>query len=281
MVDTMRTRKSQTNEFAQFEYSPHRTVTHRPAFSILDLLVSIAVMSVLLGLLAPSLSLVTEAARRVKCQKKMSDLGLALTMYADDHRDVLPPSAVADDVYSVETASDADIIQSSTLMQLAHRGNDDPNNFDGLGRLVASEYLSDPASLYCPSHRGEHPIEEYASSWVELGDQIVINYHYRLLSDTDMLSRLDPRMTIVTDGMRSVADYSHKSGNNMLKADMSVEWYTDEKDYIASLLPVSELDPGAGIPVNASWTVLDTGEAPETPSPTPNLPTGNHIVGWD
>lgn len=238
-------------------------------------------MSVLLGILAPSMSLVTEAARRVKCQKKLSDLGLALTMYADDHRDMLPPSDVADEVFSVESSPDQDIIQSSTLMQLAHLGDDDPNNFDGLGRLLEWQYLSDPSALYCPSHAGEHPHEQYASSWVDLGGEIVINYHYRLLGETDMLSRLDPNTTLVTDGMRSIADYNHRSGNNMLKADMSVVWYTDENDYIVSLLPSSETAPGAGVPVNASWTVLDTGTPPDSTPVNPNSPNANTLLQWD
>ncbi len=280
MVDTMRTRQHTTTEFAQSCRTPYGSFAHRSGFSILDLLVSIAVIGVLLGILTPTLSLVTEAARRVKCQKKLSDNGLALTMYADDHRDTLPPSNVAEDIYSVEASSNAEIIQSSALMQLAHRGANDPNNFDGLGRLVDEEYLSGASTLYCPSHAGDHPHEDYESSWVELGSEIVINYHYRLLSDTDKLAMLDPNTTLITDGMRSVADYNHRSGNNMLKADMSVVWYSDESEYITSMLPQSETAPGAGIPVSASWTVLDTGTPPETTPVTPQAPNTNALI-WD
>ena len=252
----------------------------RSGFTIIDLMVSIAVMAVLLGLTAPSLRLVTEAARRVKCQKKLSDIGLAMTMWSEDHRDLLPPSQIADDVYSAESAdSNDDVIQSSMLMEVAHRGDGDPNSFDGLGRLLAEDYINNASAFYCPSHHGEHTAEIYETSWVMLGEEIVINFHYRLMASSQKLSRLDPATTLVTDGMRSVADYNHISGNNMLKADMSVAWFSDDEQYIASLLPTAEDAPGAGIPVNATWTVLDTGRPP-LPNPSgPFNPNANTLFG--
>lgn len=241
-------------------------------FTLIDVLVSIAVIAVLLAFTSPSLRRVSEAARRVKCQKQLSDIGLALTMWADDHRDMLPPSDVSEEVFANQTESASlaqDVIQSSTLMEVAHLGAD-PNSFDGLGRLVQEDYLSDPTVLYDPSHDGDHPRSRYQTDWVTLGNEIVINYHYRLLPAGQMLSRLDPRMTIVSDGMRSVQDYNHRTGNNMLRVDMSVGWFLDENDYIESFLPVSEDAPGAGIPVFAAWTVLDTGAPP--PAATGNGP---------
>lgn len=236
-------------------------------------------MSVLLGLLAPSIRLVTEAARRVKCQKQLSDIGLGITMWADANRGTLPPSKVFDEVFSTEAAvsTNSDIIQSSTLMQLAHLGHGDPNNFDGLGRLVIHEYLNNASVFYCPSHDGDHPSELYDKAWVMLGDEVVINYHYRLMEPSQLLSRLDPRTTLVADGMRSRPDYNHRSGNNMLKADMSVVWYADENEYITSMLPSSEAIPGAGIPVSATWTVLDTGTPPTT-APGNQLPTNSNLI---
>ena len=244
----------------------------------MDLLVSMAVMSILMGILTPTLGLVAESARRVKCQKKLSDVGLALTMWVGDHRDTLPPSDVANIVYSTESPS-GEAFQASTLMQIAHFKSDNPNSFDGLGRLVAEEYLSDPSALYCPSHRGEHPFGAYENSWVTLHSEIVINFNYRLFDGPVQLSRIDPATVLVTDGMRSIPDYNHGNGNNMLRADMSVTWFLDDNDYIESMLPASEHDSGAGIPVATAWAVMDTGDAPDNGSNDPPAEQdGNRIL---
>ncbi|RMH25778.1 MAG: DUF1559 domain-containing protein [Planctomycetota bacterium] len=233
-------------------------------FSLIDLLVSISVMAILLGLLSPTLGRVAETARRVKCQKKLADVGLALTMYAADHRDTLPPSDVADEVFApARESARREPFQPSRLMELAHLDTGEPGDYDGLGRLVGDGYLADPSALYCPSHDGEHPIDHYAGAWMTLQGEIVINFHYRLFDGMAMLGRLDPAMTLVTDGMRSQADYNHRTGNNLLRADMSVDWYADKTQYITGILPVAETAPSAGLPLSTTWRVMDTGKTPD------------------
>lgn len=241
------------------------SVSRRCGFSLIDLLVSIAVMAILLGLLSPSLGRVAESAKRVKCQKKLADVGLALTMWADDHRGTLPHSDIAPAVFSAESASRG-LFQPSAQMQVARVDSSDPGSFDGLGRLLANDYLSDPSALYCPSHRGEHHIERYREEWVMLNGEIVVNYHFRLFESNVILSRLAPTTTLVTDGMRDIADYNHRTGNNFLKADMSVGWFSDSERYLVEeVIPASEHAPAAGIPLVAAWAVMDTGRTPRTP----------------
>jgi len=230
----------------------------RRAFSLIDLLVSIGVIAILISILAPSLRMITEAARRVVCQSQLAQIGVGLTMWTDDHRGKLPPSDFTDDVYS----GPGEPFQPSGQMELLHLG-DDPNAWDGLGLLFSQEYLAAPSLFYDPSHTGLHPEERYESAWVMLDDQIVGNYHYRLFPTGEpVLADLDPDTTLVTDGMRSVADYNHHVGNNMLKADMSVVWYRDDEDFVIGMLPQSEQAPNAGVPVMSSWFVMDTGQPP-------------------
>jgi type II secretory pathway pseudopilin PulG len=253
-------------------------------FTLIDLMVSMAVMAVLIGLMAPSIGLISEAARRVKCQKKLADIGLAMTMWVDDHRGVLPLSEIADNVFNdgAEADSDSEVIQSSALMEIAHLAGGDPNQYDGLGRLLEYDYINDASSFYCPSHDGEHPYEQYARSWIAPGDEIVINFHYRLFENSadSRLAILDPKTVLVTDGMRSIVDYNHSSGNNLLRADMSVSWYSDDQNYIVSLLPKSESEPNAGVPLASSWAALDTGNVPDGQNPNFN-PNTNAVISFD
>lgn len=65
-------------------------VLHQAAFSLVELLVVIAVIGILAGLLLPALSSSKERARRLKCLSNLRQVNLALRMYADSDNDKFP-----------------------------------------------------------------------------------------------------------------------------------------------------------------------------------------------
>lgn len=65
----------------------------RGAFSLIEILVVVAIVAIVLGVMLPALAGAREAARRGECASNARQLVIAATLYAGDHRDAMPPGA--------------------------------------------------------------------------------------------------------------------------------------------------------------------------------------------
>ena len=112
------------------------------AFSLLELIVVLAVSVVLAGMLLPVLSHVHDNVNRVVSGSNLRQIGLAVAMYDRDF-DAIP--------YSYEL----DINERPQELAVVHI--DEPSSWDGLGPALPKSILLRPQRLLLPESHGRPP----------------------------------------------------------------------------------------------------------------------------
>lgn len=221
---------------------------------MVDVLTSIAVIALLISLLLPSLGPVRESANQVVCRSGIRQIGIGIAMYAEENRDLIPAS---------EWLKQSTLPSPQTI-ELRIVGNSPSTGgwlWDSLGNLYKGRYIDTPEVFYCPSHRGPHRFSSFADAWRSTIGGITGNYQYRGEGPNrqKFLQLIEPkRGALVSDGLRSKAEYSHGVGANVLRADLSVFWFQDRKGEVFSLLGGGD---GLGSPVTAGQSLKDIWKA--------------------
>jgi hypothetical protein len=235
-----------------------RHAQSRAGFTLLDVLVSIFVIAILIGLLLPKISHVHESARRVVCQSNVRQVGIGVMSYANDYRGFLPPSVFLPQPPNRGSATpqNMDTLRTATPM----------SGWDGLGYLYSLGYTNTPKVFYCPSHKGEKPFARFAPVFTMTEGEILSNYHFRGEGPTGRvggipttnLDRIDPaQSSLVADGFQLRSDYNHLVGANFFRADLTVHWFPDPGSRIMSDLPNDKAEADRLIYVPDVWEEFD------------------------
>jgi len=247
------------------------------AFTLVDLMVSIAVIGLLVGLLTPAVAAAKAAALRSACAANVRQLGLASQMFAYERGGRMPKSVFSlssntafgyAPAQTVHLRVDKSSVAQSTTASSNANTSKLKEQWDGLGQLYKLELIEAPEVFYCPRATSEHTIDRYRPKFAGESGPIIGNYQLRLTDPLKYLSDLNPNMALIANSMRSVEEHSHKNGNNMLLADMSVQWFADGLRLMAYLHPIAgqATDRGGENPIEEAWGFLDKRMVPANAS---------------
>lgn len=128
------------------------------AFTLLELLVVVAIIGILAAMLFPAFAKAREGGRRASCQSNLRQIGLGALQYSQDYDEIL----VAD-WYGIDTATGPTTTQPASVPRARYKWP------DAIYPYVKSEQV-----FICPSATGEA-----ARPWV---------YYGKLTADTDVFS---------------------------------------------------------------------------------------------
>lgn len=116
------------------------TTRNRPAFTLFQLLIVIAILAILLGLLLPAVQKVREAANRAQSQNNLKQLCLAMINYADTYNQL--PAGVDDNHFSAASKLLPFIEQQNVFNNINFKKSIDDKANAQWRRLLIKVFLS-------------------------------------------------------------------------------------------------------------------------------------------
>ena len=228
-------------------------------FSLIELLITLAVIAAMSSMLFPAFSKVHDMARKLMCQNNMRSLYFALQAFAEDSGQDRRPESVHAALTPTAPLRPQELMAISTDVD----PKTNRSSWDGLGRLWrGGSLVGDASTFYCPAHQSRHTLSEYREHFEPVAkggtglrrlgrspdEKVYGNYHYweawnraveaRRAGTNRPAGRNIFERVILTDGLRTRLDLNHRGGCNTLKDDGAVEWIGGTRyDLVTGKLP--------------------------------------------
>lgn len=124
------------------------------AFTLIELLVVIAIVGTLISILMPALSKARQSAQLAVCRAQLSQLGLAVIVYADDHQERIPRGPACCGPFDFVCADVA-----TNQLWIGGENERHPNQPIGLGTLI-KRYARNTRIYFCPADDSNNLEEE-------------------------------------------------------------------------------------------------------------------------
>ncbi len=170
----------------------------RPAFTLIEVLVVLAIIALLVAILLPAVSRVRDQARLAICGSNLRQIGTGITAYANACR-VIPHGPVVQSLGGILESNDGTVATSQIWT-----GPQEPiRSRMALGLLLCQQNITSEV-LYCPGDDSNDPVEELAKILMRKMAPGFCSFLYRQLDETDGRGQLD-RLGLNGIGQRATA----------------------------------------------------------------------------
>jgi prepilin-type N-terminal cleavage/methylation domain-containing protein len=194
------------------------TGLHKPrAFTLVELLIVIAAISVLMAISLPCFRLAREQARLVRCMANLRDIGHQIYLYSQDYQDRLVPGD-----WAISWHAWGPTVEYPPGIP---RPDDAVYQRVNLGHLLRSRDLPSDRNhvFFCPSAKGpdgEDPYAVFKRGWGVEGGYAPISYMYNHTLDGFYNNVVEPGYNAVEP---------HRDKINFLRGDGSVDRFHDKR----------------------------------------------------
>jgi prepilin-type N-terminal cleavage/methylation domain-containing protein len=153
--------------------------SHPRGFTLIELVVVIAIVAILAALLLPALASTKEQSQRAACLSNLRQIGIAIRAYADDNSGNIPYGPVSPpflNPYDFYPSTGA----PTSLISLASGAP------VGLGLMLQGALASQPKVLFCPG--SDQPLNEDAALTQVGFGQAQCSYYYRHAGNTNLFN---------------------------------------------------------------------------------------------
>lgn len=230
-------------------------------FTIIELIIVIAIIMILAGLLLPALKKARDTGKQISCQNKVKQLGLCVSMYASDNNFFLTCGGGSGSAHGWEEKLMPYLQANGTLPTspyfhcpssregcIAYPNL--PNRWMGYGMNV---YIT---SNYNSAYAGHRPNANL--TWIEHPVQLLVISDGELYDydgtgrETLMFQSYTLRVSPTDVNINSMT-WRHRNGTNILFADGHVQWYKRDGAYLS--IDTGDPDPiPTGIEFRSGYT---------------------------